>query len=59
MVEELQVIKEIFNNATNSALVAYALYLFVPVVKTAIIVFPIVSVVKFALSKVTLSDEKN
>lgn len=56
MVEELKLIAEIFKNATDGALYAYLGYLSYSLLKVAIVVFPILSGVKFIVNKVVVDE---
>lgn len=58
MVEELKLIAEIFKNATDGALWAYLGYLTYELVKLSILVFPIVSGVKYIIDKVVVDETK-
>lgn len=58
MVEELKIIAEIFSNATNSALIAYSLYLLTPLIKTAMIVIPVYKGFTFLISRMFVNETK-
>lgn len=56
MSEELKLIVELFSKATDGALYAYVGYLGYSLAKTALIVLPCVSAVKFIVNKVFVSE---
>ena len=56
MIEELKIISEIFKNATDNALWAYLVFIVYSLGKTALIVFPVLSGVKFITSKVFVDE---
>ena len=57
MIEELKIIAEIFKSATDGALYAYLGFLGFQLAKTAIIVFPIVSTIKFIFKKAFIHED--
>ena len=56
MIEELKIIAEIFKNATDGALYAYLAFIAYQLAKTAMIVFPILSGVKFIVSRIFVDE---
>jgi len=52
MIEELKMIAEIFKTATDSALYAYVSFMIFKIISTAIVVFPILSTIKYLINKV-------
>ena len=59
MIEELKIIAEIFKSATDGALYAYLAFLAYQLIKVALIVFPILSGVKFIFNKIFVEDNSN
>jgi hypothetical protein len=58
MVEELKLITDLFSNATENALYAYITYILYQLLKTSLIVFPLVNVTKFVFKHIFVKEEK-
>jgi hypothetical protein len=56
MIEELKLISEIFKTATENALWAYLAFIFYKLAYLSLIVFPILSAVKFIANKVFIDE---
>lgn len=51
MIEELKLIAEIFNQASDTALYAFLAFGFFQLAKSALFLFPILAFLKFAVTK--------